>query len=240
MAGGGTEDSALHPRPQLTRERWWSLDGPWDFALDRTGGWRAPAEVVWDAVIEVPFAPETRGERRRRHRASSTPAGTAGRSTRRRSSPASACSCTSARSTTRRTVWVNGMPRGAPRGRLHAVLRPTSRPCSDATAPRRVVVRAEDDPHDLAKPRGKQDWQLEPHSIWYPRTSGIWQTVWLELVPADAHRARCAGRPASSTGTSACRPRSKGRVRPDLRLRVRLSSARDSWPTTPTASSAAR
>ena len=39
-----------------------------------------------------------------------------------------------------------------------------------------------DDPHDLTKPRGKQDWQLEPHAIWYPRTTGIWQTVWLERV----------------------------------------------------------
>ena len=45
-------------------------------------------------------------------------------------------------------------------------------------------MRAEDDPHDLSKPRGKQDWQLHPHSIWYPRTTGIWQTVWLERVPA--------------------------------------------------------
>jgi len=34
--------------------------------------------------------------------------------------------------------------------------------------------------HDLAKPR--QDWHLEPHSIWYPRTSGIWQTVWLNAL----------------------------------------------------------
>ena len=46
-----------------------------------------------------------------------------------------------------------------------------------------VIVRVDDDPFDLAKPRGKQDWQLEPHSIWYPRTTGIWQTVWLERVP---------------------------------------------------------
>ncbi|MHC5614574.1 MAG: hypothetical protein ACYTXA_27220 [Nostoc sp.] len=23
---------------------------------------------------------------------------------------------------------------------------------------------------------------MEPHSIWYPRTSGIWQTVWIERV----------------------------------------------------------
>jgi len=47
-----------------------------------------------------------------------------------------------------------------------------------------VIVRAFDDPEDLAKPRGKQDWQLKPHSIWYYRTTGIWQTVWLEKLPA--------------------------------------------------------
>jgi beta-galactosidase/beta-glucuronidase len=48
-----------------------------------------------------------------------------------------------------------------------------------------VTVQVEDDPHELAKPRGKQDWQLEPHSIWYPRTTGIWQTVWIEHVPTN-------------------------------------------------------
>jgi hypothetical protein len=91
------------------------------------------------------------------------------------------------------------------------------------------VVRAEDDPHDLTKPRGKQDWQLEPHSIWYPRTTGIWQTVWLERVPhlhrqdpldaapgrlpdrlRGAAEGRRAGRPDRGAGTastaSACWP----------------------------------
>src|SRR5206468_1527170 len=51
------------------------------------------------------------------------------------------------------------------------------------SGPQEIVVRADDDPHDLAKPRGKQDWKREPHSIWYPRTTGIWQSVWLEEVP---------------------------------------------------------
>jgi beta-galactosidase/beta-glucuronidase len=46
-----------------------------------------------------------------------------------------------------------------------------------------LVVRAEDDPVDVAKPRGKQDWKPEPHVIWYDRTTGIWQPVWLEAVP---------------------------------------------------------
>ena len=53
------------------------------------------------------------------------------------------------------------------------------------TGAQEIIVRAEDDPLDLAKPRGKQDWKLESHSIWYPRTTGIWQTVWLEVVPAS-------------------------------------------------------
>ena len=52
--------------------------------------------------------------------------------------------------------------------------------------PQVVAVWAEDDPHDLEKPRGKQDWKREPHGIWYPRTTGIWQTVWLEPVAKSA------------------------------------------------------
>jgi hypothetical protein len=45
------------------------------------------------------------------------------------------------------------------------------------------VVRAEDDPLDVEQPRGKQDWLEKPHVIWYHRTTGIWQPVWLETVP---------------------------------------------------------
>jgi hypothetical protein len=48
-----------------------------------------------------------------------------------------------------------------------------------------VIVRADDDPFDMNKPRGKQDWKRDPHSIWYPRTTGIWRTVWLERVSAS-------------------------------------------------------
>lgn len=45
-----------------------------------------------------------------------------------------------------------------------------------------VVVRVTDPTNTGGQPRGKQ-W-LKPHSIWYTRTSGIWQTVWLEPAPA--------------------------------------------------------
>jgi beta-galactosidase/beta-glucuronidase len=79
-------------------------------------------------------------------------------------------------------VWVNGTEMCRHEGgytpfslEISSVLR------SDRS--QEIVVCAEDDPFDLEKPRGKQDWKLDPHSIWYPRTTGIWQTVWMEVVP---------------------------------------------------------
>jgi beta-galactosidase/beta-glucuronidase len=49
-----------------------------------------------------------------------------------------------------------------------------------------VVVRAEDQAMNPAIPRGKQAFTPEPAHIFYTRTTGIWQTVWLE--PASPTR----------------------------------------------------
>ena len=90
------------------------------------------------------------------------------------------------------------------------------------------VVRACDDPHDLAKPRGKQDWHLEPHSIWYPRTTGIWQTVWLEVVSATGS-GTCAGRRTWNAGKShgrSDRRASRSRAQPRSPTRVRRVDGR--------------
>ncbi|HZJ89355.1 MAG TPA: glycoside hydrolase family 2 TIM barrel-domain containing protein [Bacilli bacterium] len=46
----------------------------------------------------------------------------------------------------------------------------------------RLVVYAFDPSTDEYIPRGKQYWKEKPESIWYNRTSGIWQSVWLEAV----------------------------------------------------------
>ncbi|HKW96517.1 MAG TPA: glycoside hydrolase family 2 TIM barrel-domain containing protein [Bryobacteraceae bacterium] len=45
-----------------------------------------------------------------------------------------------------------------------------------------LTVRAEDPPTDRYIPRGKQYWEPKSASIFYTRTSGIWQTVWLEAT----------------------------------------------------------
>ena len=80
------------------------------------------------------------------------------------------------------TVWVNGVKACEHEGGYT----PFSIEIQDLLRDgpeQEIVVRAEDDPGDLEKPRGKQDWKLEAHSIWYPRTTGIWQTVWMEVLP---------------------------------------------------------
>lgn len=43
-----------------------------------------------------------------------------------------------------------------------------------------LVVRSATRPTDRSIPRGKQYWKPKSESIFYTRTSGIWQTVWLE------------------------------------------------------------
>ncbi|UJF36286.1 glycoside hydrolase family 2 [Paenibacillus hexagrammi] len=52
-----------------------------------------------------------------------------------------------------------------------------------------IVVRAEDFSRDVTLPRGKQYWQEKSAQIFYTRTTGIWQTVWVEAV-AEAHLAK--------------------------------------------------
>jgi beta-galactosidase/beta-glucuronidase len=80
------------------------------------------------------------------------------------------------------TVWVNGQLACTHEGG-HTPFSADITGMLDPSGTQVITVRAEDDPHELTKPRGKQDWQLEPHSIWYPRTTGIWQTVWWERLP---------------------------------------------------------
>jgi Glycosyl hydrolases family 2, TIM barrel domain/Glycosyl hydrolases family 2, sugar binding domain len=170
-----------YPRPQLRRDTWISLNGEWECMLDRAGACSTPDDVTWDRTIVVPFSMETR-----RSGIEETGFCTACWYRRRLTAPPlsgeerlllhfGAVDFSA-------SVWVNDTFAGSHEGGytpftidITTLLRGRSS-CE-------IVVRAEDDPADLTKPRGKQDWQLEPHSIWYPRTTGIWQTVWLEKVP---------------------------------------------------------
>ena len=49
-----------YPRPQLERDDWLCLNGPWQFCFDDEGQYDSPADVrVWPLTIEVPYPPES-------------------------------------------------------------------------------------------------------------------------------------------------------------------------------------
>lgn len=173
--------TAEHPRPLLRRAGWIDLDGSWDFALDRDARWRRPADVAWEARIRVPFAPETAASGIAfdgfcsafwYRRALDLP----------RPAPGERWVLHFGAVDHTATIWIDGVPVASHEGGYT----PFSVDLA-AIAPEggvfELAVRAFDDPLDLAKPRGKQEWRSQPHAIFYPRTSGIWRTVWAERVP---------------------------------------------------------
>jgi len=81
----------------------------------------------------------------------------------------------------RATVWVNGTVVVSHEGG-HTPFSCDITGALSAGGENSLVVRAEDPPTDRYIPRGKQHWEPQPASIFYARTTGIWQTVWLEPV----------------------------------------------------------
>ena len=170
-----------YPRPLLSRPEWFNLNGTWDFAVDRDAEWSHPLQVHWNDTIEVPFAPETKasgigdtgfyqacwyrlgfdppelalGERLLLHFGAVDYLA---------------------------TVWIDNARAVIHEGGYTPFYVDVTQ-WVHGGGRHEIVVCACDNPKDLEQPRGKQDWQREPHLIWYPRTSGIWQTVWLERVP---------------------------------------------------------
>ncbi|MBP5289014.1 MAG: beta-galactosidase, partial [Clostridia bacterium] len=52
-----------------------------------------------------------------------------------------------------------------------------------------ITVEAIDDIQSLVQPHGKQSAKFHSYRCYYTRTTGIWQTVWLEFVP-ESYMAR--------------------------------------------------
>ena len=181
-----------YPRPQFRRSDWVNLNGEWAFAFDDEDaglarGWhRVTAEDVrsgishFDRRITVPFCYQSRlsgiGDTSfhdvvwyARTFASPPP----GAENERLLLHFGAVDY-------RAAVWINGAQVARHEGG-HTPF------CADVTRPLQegenaLVVRAEDPSRDATIPRGKQYWKEESEGIFYTRTTGIWQTVWLEPV----------------------------------------------------------
>jgi beta-galactosidase/beta-glucuronidase len=175
-----------YPRPQFVRHDWLNLNGDWQFEfddLDRgvTEDWSG-SNRVFPKTILVPFSFETPmsgiGDlsfhpcvwyRRRieipeqwNHKQILLHFGAVDY---------------------RATVWINGIVVGSHEGGHTPFCCNITRALINGTG--EIVVRAEDPPTDRYIPRGKQHWEEHPASIFYARTTGIWQTVWAEPVPVS-------------------------------------------------------
>ncbi|HEY6690247.1 MAG TPA: glycoside hydrolase family 2 TIM barrel-domain containing protein [Rubrobacter sp.] len=181
-----------YPRPQLRRQNWTNLNGEWSFAFDDSdaglsNGWQSvtPEELrsgnlPFDRKIVVPYCYQSKlsgigetafhdvvwyartfdyapadEERLLLHFGSVD---------------------------YRATVWVNGAQVASHEGGHTPFSADVTHALADEASENVVVVRAEDPSRDVTIPRGKQYWKERSEGIFYTRTTGIWQTVWLEPV----------------------------------------------------------
>ena len=217
-----TVPRAEYPRPQFIRPDWLCLNGEWQFEIDHgdSGLERGLCERDLARRILVPFCPE---------------------------SPLSGVGYTDFMSAVwyRRqvtipsewigrnvllhfqaidydaTIWVNGVEVRRHRGGFTPItcdLRGVASPGDTIT----IVVRARDN-HTLPQPRGKQSQRYENYSCFYTRTTGIWQTVWLEPIPECALKRPRLTPDVANGVIHLQQPLSA--TRPGLRLRATLGDA---------------
>jgi beta-galactosidase/beta-glucuronidase len=209
-----------YPRPQLQRQRWRSLDGTWQLAYDDQARWSHPRQVAFDRQIRVPYPPESVasgiGDPRfhpvcwYRRALDLEPADVGDRVLLHFGAVDYGAQ-----------VWANGQLVASHQGGHTPFTADVTGAIGGGRA-LEIVVRAFDDPHDLEQPRGKQDWLERPHDIWYPRTTGIWQTVWLEPVPAQSIQ-RVVWTPYLDHWELGFAVELDGPVEPGMAIRVRLS-----------------
>ena len=172
-----------HPNPQWERETWKNLNGPWEFEFDF--GCSAVERRLWekerfDREILVPFCPESRlsgigytdfisGVAYRRNFELSQEE-LSGRVLLHFGAVDYEAS-----------VYVNGTLVGSHKGGYTSF-------CFDITkhvapGPNTLFVAVKDDVRSGLQPKGKQAHLYASSGCDYTRTTGIWQTVWLEFVP---------------------------------------------------------
>ena len=172
-----------HPRPQMQRDTWETLNGSWEFAFDFSKSgidrefWK---NGEYPEKIMVPFCPESRLSGigftdfipavwyRRTFQIAKEKI--RGRVLLHFGAVDHLC-----------RVWINEKEAGIHQGGYSSF-------CMDITelvteGENVLAVYAEDDSRNGNYGRGKQSRHYKSHGCFYTRTTGIWQSVWLEFVP---------------------------------------------------------
>ncbi|NJP41708.1 beta-galactosidase [Oscillospiraceae bacterium HV4-5-C5C] len=183
---GASTDSprADYPRPQLVRKSWLSLNGQWSFQMDfnDSGEEKAFWQQGFNQTITVPFCPE------------SSLSGIENKDFMKavwysRQVQLSEPQCKGIIHLHFGAVdyfckvWVNGHFVGEHQGGYTSF----SFDITDAAkaGSNKIVVLARDNVRDPMQPSGKQSERLNSYGCFYTRTTGIWQTVWLEFLPLN-------------------------------------------------------
>jgi beta-galactosidase/beta-glucuronidase len=183
-----------YPRPDFVRADWVSLNGEWEFAIDAgdSGEERGlPSGGPFGRTIRVPFAPESPLSGIGHldfmpavwyRRSFTVPASWRGRRVLLNFEAVDY----------QATVWINGRLAGGHEGGFT----PFTLDITDllADGANVLVLRARDDTRSRRQPLGKQSTRFASYGCVYRRTTGIWQTVWLEPAPTarfERYKAAC-------------------------------------------------
>ncbi len=171
-----------HPRPQMRRDAWLSLNGLWDYALTIR---EESVPQRWDGRILVPFAVDAPlsgvmeildpDQRIWYRRLIAIPDEWKGKRVLLHFEAVD----------WETTVWVNGKEAGSHRGGYD----PFVFDISEALIPdseQEILVTVWDPTHSECRAIGKQLLQEEREESRYQPTGGIWQTVWLEAAAPSA------------------------------------------------------
>ncbi len=178
-----------YPRPQWMRRDWLCLNGPWQFEIDQgdSGLDRGLITRPLTGRITVPFCPESKlsgiGNTDYLNavwyrREVAIPAAWKGRR----------ILLHFQASDYDTFVWAGGREVGRHRGGMT----PFTCDLTEIAVPGKrvtLVIRARDNARE-SMPSGKQSWVFGNSGCHYTRTTGLWQTVWLEPVPLRAHLLR--------------------------------------------------
>lgn len=174
-----------HPNPQFLRESWQNLNGEWHFETDLSNSGIERGIMKTDFLqkrITVPFCPECKLSgigftdfmpsvwyKRKVNISEEQLLG-------RVFLHFGACDYFT-------TVWINSNKVGTHKGGFSSFkFEITDFLKSGENV---ITVNAQDNTKDVLQPTGKQSPEWRQHNCVYSRTTGIWQTVWLEFTPKE-------------------------------------------------------
>ncbi len=172
-----------HPKPQFERSTWQNLNGPWQFEIDfgssNKGDYHKP-ETRLSRTINVPFCPESdlsgigykdfMNTVWYKRTITVTEAQLAGR-----------VLLHFGAVDYHARVYLNGEQAGEHKGGYVSFSLDVTKYLKPGDND--LTVRADDFFRDAHQPSGKQCPDYHSRGCHYTRTTGIWQTVWLEFVP---------------------------------------------------------